>query len=107
MKLTGPPDFENAMHDIYKRAKSEANYTASEFLNMLFKHGGLGTAKQLINSPKESLGYENLSERRRLDLSVEAVVVENAKWHFLFEPEEIQKARKRLRAYEYIPVERN
>lgn len=35
MKLEGPRDFENTMHDIYKRAKSEAGYTASEFLNMV------------------------------------------------------------------------
>jgi len=107
MKLEGPRDFENAMLDIYKRAKSEAGYTASEFLNMLFKHGGLGTAKQLINSPKESVGYENLSQRGRLDLSVEAVVVEHSNWHSLFAPEEVQKARNRLRAYEYTPKQRN
>ena len=43
--------------------------------------------------------------RARLDLTVEAVVVENKKWHELFEPEELERARRRLVAYGYTPQE--
>jgi hypothetical protein len=71
--------FDQAMFSIYDRAKAEANYNATLFLGMLQRRGGLLTAKQLINSPKPSDGYTALYERRRLDLTVEALVVESPK----------------------------
>lgn len=95
--------FDTAMFDIYRRAKSEAGYTANIFLGMLNDRGGIATAKYLINSPKPSDGYTNLYERGRLDLTVEALIVENAKWHSLFSEDEIEKARQRLTAYKYAP----
>jgi hypothetical protein len=39
------------------------------------------TAKYLINSINPSDGYTQLYERDRRDLTVEAIVVENTKWH--------------------------
>jgi hypothetical protein len=42
-----------------------------------------------------------LWERDRLDLTVEAVILEEAKWHPLFTPEEIEICRKRLKDYGY------
>jgi hypothetical protein len=95
--------FDVAMFDIYQRAKSEAGYNAIIFLGMLNDRGGLSTAKCLINSSKKSDGYTNLYERGRLDLTVEAMVVENTKWHALFAVEEVEKARARLRKYDYAP----
>jgi len=96
-------EFQEAMFNIYRVAKDEAKYPANVFLKMLTDRGGLDTAKYLINAPKESDGYTALYERGRLDLTVEAVVVENKKWHVLFVPEEIEKARKRLIRYGYTP----
>jgi len=93
--------FEQAMFTVYRRAKDEARYNATIFLQMLTDKGGLQTAKTLINAPKPSDGYTALWERGRLDLTVEAVVVENARWHSLFMPEEIKRARRRLREYGY------
>jgi hypothetical protein len=55
--------------------------------------------------PKNSDGYTALYERGRLDLTAEAMVIENKKWHGLFEEEELVKARKRLIAYGYTPKE--
>ena len=49
-------DFDQAMHNIYRRVKSESGYTASIFLNMLLDRGGFATAKQLINGPKVTEG---------------------------------------------------
>ncbi|WP_249169943.1 hypothetical protein [Bradyrhizobium liaoningense] len=89
------------MFEIYRRAKTEAGYNATLFLRMLTDKGGLETAKQLINSSKPSDGYTRLYERGRLDLTVEAMVVENPKWHDLFATEELAKARARLRQYGY------
>jgi hypothetical protein len=93
--------FDRAMMDIYVRAKSEANYTASIFHRMLCERGGVATAKQLINDPQPSAGYTALWERTRLDLTVEAVVIDEQRWHCLFSDDELARARKRLSEYGY------
>lgn len=98
--------FDLAMFDIYKKAKAEAGYNATIFLRTVSDRGGLSTAKYLINAPKPSDGYTHLYERGRLDLTVEAMVVENPKWHSLFTVEEIAAAKKRLTKYGYQPNER-
>jgi 3-hydroxyacyl-CoA dehydrogenase len=95
-------EFDVAMMDIYVRAKSEASYTASIFHRMLSEKRGLATAKQLINDSTVSQGYTALWERGRLDLTVEAVVIDNQKWHFLFDEVELQRAKKRLEEYGYF-----
>lgn len=94
-------EFSRAMFEIYRRAKVEAKYPANIFLQMLTDRGGIDTAKFLINQPQPSDGYTHLYERGRLDLTVEAEVVENEKWHSLFTSEEIDKARRRLVQYGY------
>ncbi len=96
-------EFDGAMFTIYRRAKSEAKYNATIFLNMLNERGGLATAKFLINAPKESDGYTELYLRKRLDLTVEAMVVEEKRWHSLFTEDELDKARKRLEKHGYRP----
>jgi hypothetical protein len=93
--------FHEAMFVIYQRAKKEANYPATIFYKMVSDKGGLATAKTLINAPKPSDGYTALWERGRLDLTVEAEVIENERWHQLFLPEELDRAKKRLVAYHY------
>lgn len=93
--------FDLAMLEIYLRAKAEAGYNATIFFRMISEKGGLQTAKYLINAPKPSDGYTHLYERGRLDLTVEAMIVENSKWHELFTDEELTKADRRLREYGY------
>jgi hypothetical protein len=93
--------FDEAMLSIYRRAKTEANYNASIFFAMLLRKGGLATAKYLINARQPSDGYTHLYERGRLDLTVEAMIVEQKRWHPLFTEEELSKARKRLDDYGY------
>ena len=88
--------FDEAMMDIYRRAKSEAGYNASEFHAMLDRNRGLITAKRLINAKQVSIGYTNLHLLERLDLTFEAVVLENEQWHSLFQPEELARCKKRL-----------
>lgn len=95
-------EFDEAMYGIYNRALSEASYKASIFLNMLSAHRGVETARRLIHSPNISDGYTALWERKRLDLTVEALIYDNEKWHPLFTPDELAICRKRLRQYEYI-----
>lgn len=94
--------FDHAMFGIYRRAKDEAGYNATIFLQMLTDNGGLSTAKTLINSAKPSDGYTALYMRGRLDLTVEALVIEDERWHSLFGADELERARKRLRDYRYL-----
>lgn len=98
--------FDEAMLTIYRRAKSEAKYNATIFFRMLSERGGLETAKYLINSSQPSDGYTHLYERGRLDLTVEALVVEESRWHSLFNADEIARAEKRLADYHYRPTRR-
>lgn len=100
--IKGPIAFEKAMHGIYTRAKTEANYNATIYIQLLHERGGLGTAKYLINAATVSDGYTALWQLGRLDLTVEALIVDNPQWHSLFEASEIERARKRLQEYGYI-----
>jgi hypothetical protein len=87
--------FERAMKDVYIRARAEANYTATYFVGMLSDYGGLGTAKRLLATHEVSTGFTALYERDRLDLTVEALLVQ-PRFASLFTPDEIETARQRL-----------
>lgn len=99
--------FNEAMLSIYRRAKAEAHYNARLFLEMVLARGGLETAKALINSNKPSSGYTNLFERGRLDLTVEAMVLEDPRWQNLFTEVELKKARRRLSDFGYRSATRS
>jgi hypothetical protein len=92
--------FERAMRDVYVRAKKEAGYTASYFLTMLSEYGGLGAARRLLASSEASSGFTALYERGRLDLTVEALVIDPV-FASLFTEDEIETARQRLDALGY------
>jgi len=94
-------EFEKAMWDIYTRAKNEANYHATYFRSMLSEYGGLATARKLLSAPAVSDGFAALWERSRLDLTVEALVVQE-RFADLFSPKEIDVARYRLEQFGYV-----
>jgi len=100
-KTTLEKDFDRAMMDIYHRAKSEAKYTPSLFHKMLSEHGGIETARRLIHLTNPSDGYTALWERGRLDLTVEAVICDDAQWHPLFSQDTLNIAKNRLEEYGY------
>lgn len=100
MDLDVRSDFERAMKDVYVRAKKEANYTAGFFISMLTTYGGLETAKRLLASQEMHSGFTALYERGRLDLTVEALVVQR-KYSELFTDEEMDTAHRRLRQLGY------
>lgn len=95
-------EFDERMLDIYRRALSELNYNANRFLQMLHEHRGLRTAQILLHSTTVSEGYTKLWELRRLDLTVEAVVHDNPRWHALFTPNELAICQQRLSDYGYF-----
>jgi hypothetical protein len=101
--------FDEAMMDVYIRALNECAYKATRFLHMLHEHRGLETARILLHASKVSEGYVALWERKRLDLTVEAVILAE-QWHPLFSDQEREIAGNRLAEYGYTvggaPVER-
>lgn len=82
--------------------KKEVNYNATYFLHMLAEHGGVETARRLITTTTPSQGFTVLWERQRLDLTVEAHVVQ-AQFSELFTADEVEAAASRLAAYGYSP----
>jgi hypothetical protein len=94
--------FDQEMHGIYQRALSEAGYNARRFLQMLHEHRGLQTARMLIHSSTVSEGYTALWKLKRLDLTVEAMILDNARWHPLFTADELKICGRRLTDYEYL-----
>jgi hypothetical protein len=92
--------FDAAMMDVYRRALQECGYNAARFLQMLYEHRGLGTARILLHAAKVSEGYIALWERKRLDLTVEALIL-NDDWQPLFTGAERAIAQKRLTEYGY------
>ena len=92
--------FDEAMLDIYRRAKAEANYKATIFLSMVVERGGLQTARYLLHTSNVSDGYTALYELGRLDLTVEALIL-RPEWQDLFSDDERRIAVDRLREYDY------
>ena len=93
-------EFDAAMMDIYHRARAEAKYNASRYLQMLNENRGLRTAQTLLSAQTVSEGYTALWERKRLDLTVEALILQ-PRWNDLFTDEDRAIARNRLNKYSY------
>ena len=83
MPTEAESQFNEAMLNIYRRAKAEAGYTATRFLSMVAEHGGLEIARYLLHAATVSEGYTALWERKRLDLTVEAMIL-RPEWQALF-----------------------
>jgi len=82
------------MLDIYKRAKSEAHYNATRFLQMVGEQGGLKAAHRLLASPPSD-GFGALWAAGRVDLTVE-YLVQQPEFRHLFSDEEIAVAVERV-----------
>jgi len=96
-------EFHEAMISIYTRTFSACGYRAGRFSEMVNIHGGLETAKTLLREEEPRGGFAALHEQGRLDVTMEALIVENEKWHPLFTQEEIGIARRRLSDFGYKP----
>ena len=92
--------FTRHLSEIARRTMDETGYNPSLFIQMLHERGGLATARALLHVSQPSSGFTTLWERGRLDLTVEAVVVQEP-WSSLFTPEELGVAGKRLRQLGY------
>ena len=93
-------EFYEEMLRLYTDAVA-VGYTPSRFLDMVRESGGVGAAKRLLDSPDISDGFTRLWHMKRLDLTVEAVVVRPI-WWSLFSPEQIATAGQRLEDAGYM-----
>lgn len=90
-------DFIAAMLALHEKAKSEIHgYNPTKFLQLIKEFGGIHAAKILINVKGVPEGLRVLWEKKRLDLSTEALIVENPKYHQLFTEAEIKLAKTKL-----------
>ena len=101
MSETLKEEFHEAMTAVCTRTFSVCGYRAGRFLEMVNTHGGLEAANILLREEEPRGGFVALHEQGRLDVTVEAIIVENEKWHPFFTQEEIGIAKKRLSDFGY------
>lgn len=92
--------FNEDMKNIYLTAKRDIGYTAIRFMQLVSQKGGLQAAKQLIAKEGGTYGFEVLWEKKRLDLSVEALVLK-PEYVTLFSDEERMLCVDRLEKFGY------
>jgi len=84
-----------------KATEAEAlGYRPTQFKQMLALQGGDATVRQLLVRGKPSEGFTRLWELGRLDLTVEALVVET-KWRALIDPMLVKQAERLLTQSKY------
>lgn len=76
-------------------AKQALKYNPNHFLAMLRSNGGYATVSKLLVSKTPSDGFTKLWEGGRLDLSIEALVVET-EWGQFFDEKLLEQARYKL-----------
>ncbi len=93
--------FHRRMINVYEQSKSACGYVPTRFLQMVQEHGGVETARRLLAKDEVQTGLITLWECHRLDLSMEALVIQ-PRFHSLFTTMEIATARDRLEAFGYF-----
>lgn len=84
-----------------KAAEAEAlGYRPTKFKQMLGSQGGDATVRQLLAKGRPSDGFLRLFELKRLDLTVEALVVET-QWRTLIDPILVKQAERLLKEVGY------
>lgn len=93
--------FHREMAGLYVRSEREVGYRPTAFRSMVAEHGGVETARRLVTAAQPSDGFTTLWEARRLDLTAEALVVDD-RFSELFAPEVVERARDRLRQFGFV-----
>lgn len=86
---------------IYEDAKTQIGYVAHRFRQKIVRDGGLAAAKYWLRPSKATAGFERLLKHDRLDLSVEAVVLQSP-WKEFFTPAELATAQECLAQVGYF-----
>lgn len=90
------------MHDLYGRIVRECRgrYHPTQFFEMLERYGGLETAHRLLRPDADffSYGFQRLGELKKLDLTMEAMILSLDYRNELFTSAELATAMQRLNA---------
>lgn len=95
--------FNSEMKHVYKNAAA-VGVKFTRLRNMLESEEGYKVAIELISKPKVTDGVTNLWEIERLDLSIEALVLQK-RFRSLFSEEVISKAKRTLTDLGYTDFE--
>jgi hypothetical protein len=98
--VTAEGKFHQAMVQLHATTVRELDYKPTYFVRMVSEHGGVEAARRLLATDKPSDGFTTLWEAGRLDLSVEAHVLDPA-YEPLFTDDERSVAQRRLEQYGY------
>lgn len=93
-------EFGRRIRDNLARSQAEAKSNPMYLRSMLAQLGPLATARKLLAAPAVSDVFARLWERGRMDLTVEALVVE-PEFASMFTEGELQTARRRLQQFGY------
>jgi hypothetical protein len=93
------------LHRYSEEVPKAIHHSSTRVIKMIHEHGALDTVRRLMQQypNHDSEGYEELWKHGRLDLSLEALMLDE---HFaaLFKKEELEWARKGLADYKYAPT---
>jgi hypothetical protein len=87
---------------VYRETGRQCGYWAHRFRQLVTSRGGVVAAKRLLARGRMSPGLALLAERGRLDLSMEALVLEPA-FRECFSEAEQATARERLERARTVP----
>ncbi len=89
-------EFHEEMLSMYHKAGYATGYWANRFLQKVKRQGGLLAAREMLKPEKGlSPGLQRLAREKRVDLSMEALVLKSP-WKDLFTDEELREAQMRI-----------
>ncbi|MCP2298541.1 hypothetical protein APR11_004986 [Nocardia amikacinitolerans] len=91
-------EFTRTVNEAIARAVSETGYRPGQFRRMVAEMGAVATARKLLATKQLSEGFSTLWEFERLDLTVEAAVLDE-RFAELFTDQERETARFRLQQF--------
>lgn len=98
MKSKLESEFHEEMVSIYRKSGKATGYWPNRFLQKVKRVGGLQSAREWLSPGTDlSPGLQRLAKEKRIDLSMEALVLTEP-WTQLFTEDEIKQARRRLDA---------
>ena len=93
--MTAEAAFHDELVSLYRRTGEATGYWPNRFLQAVRRNGGLAYAKRLLEPQCVHSGFGILIEKRRIDLSVECVVID-LRFQSLFTESELTIAHQRL-----------
>lgn len=89
------------LNNLYLLIKEACHFSAKTFQKMVNTYGGVEAARRLIANPNPAQGLMEIAVCQRLDLSVEAQILQTP-WSELFTDAEKDMARRKLKSLGYV-----